>query len=232
MDENNLKEYIKNLGASLVGFADLSSISVSSCNNMKYGIVFGIRIKPEIIEGISGGPTKEYYEEYNQINKTLDDIGIECVKYINKKGYNAIGQTSTFVTSNNNLETTLPHKTVATRAGLGWIGKSALLITTEYGAALRISTVLTDMPLSTDIPINESKCGDCNKCVTNCPGTAITGALWNINSDREELLDAFKCRKKARELLNQNIGIEMSICGKCIEICPYTKRYIERYKGT
>ena len=47
----------------------------------------------------------------------------------------------------NALTTRLPHKTVATRAGFGWIGKCALLVTKPFGSALRIATVLTDAPL-------------------------------------------------------------------------------------
>ncbi|MGH4123841.1 MAG: 4Fe-4S double cluster binding domain-containing protein [Clostridium sp.] len=225
MIKNELSEYLESLGASLVGFADLSNFDTSSFNNMNYGIAFGIKIGSKIIEAINEGPTKEYYEEYTQLNKDLDNIVISCVKYIEDIGYNAIGQTSTYVTSDNKLTTPLPHKTVATRAGLGWIGKNALLITPKYGSAIRISSVITNMPLLTDIPINESKCGTCTNCVNTCPASAIKGTLWNFASTREELLDPFKCRKKARELSNAKIGIEISLCGKCIEVCPFTKRY-------
>jgi len=228
MIENELKEYLKNLGASLVEFADLSNIDASSRSDMAYGIAFAIKIKPSIILGINEGPTKEYYEEYNKINKTLDNITVSCVKYINNQGYNTIGQTSTYVTSNDNLTTPLPHKTVATRAGVGWIGKNSLLITPEYGSAIRISSVLTDMPLITSDPINESKCGQCNKCVEACPASAIKGMLWNVNVSRDELLNPLKCREKARELLNKKIGIESAICGKCIEVCPITQQYIKK----
>ncbi len=225
MIKNELSKYLESLGASLVGFADLSNVDTSSFNNMNYGIAFGIKIGSEIIEAITEGPTKEYYEEYNQLNKDLDNIVISCVKYIEGQGYNAIGQTSTYVTSDNKLITPLPHKTVATRAGLGWIGKNALLITHKYGSAIRISSVITNMPLLTDIPINESKCGTCTNCVDTCPASAIKGTLWNFASTRDELIDPFKCRKKARELSNAKIGIEVSLCGKCIEVCPFTKRY-------
>lgn len=228
MMENELRAYMKNLGASLVGFADLNNVNTSLGNDMKYGIAFAININSKIIKDIHEGPTEEYYEEYKRINKELDDIAIYCVKHIEQLGYNALAQTSTYVTSDDNLTTPLPHKTVATRAGLGWIGKNALLITEKYGSAIRISSVLTNMPLITDMPINESKCGKCSKCVDNCPASAIKGMLWNINSTREELLNPFKCRQKARELLKQRVGIEMSLCGKCIEVCPYTKQYIKR----
>lgn len=226
MKENSLKDYIKSLGASKVGFADLTSIEAGARKNMDYGIAIGISLNPDVIEGISEGPTREYYGEYKRVNKLLDEIVLSCVKYINSLGYNAIGQTTTYVAEDDNLTTPLPHKTVATRAGLGWIGKNALLITTEYGSAIRISSILTDMMLVTDTPINTSSCGKCTKCTEACPASGIKGKLWNINITREELIDPFKCRKKARELLKQNIGIESAICGKCINVCPFTKRYI------
>jgi epoxyqueuosine reductase QueG len=195
---------------------------------MKYGIAIAIKIEHQIIEGINDGPTEDYFKEYNRINKMLDDIVISCVQYIEGQGYKAIGQTSTYITTDDNLTTSLPHKTVATRAGLGWIGKNALLITPEYGSAVRLSSVITDMPIATDAPINESKCGKCTCCVTDCPASAIKNTLWSINTTREQLIDPFKCRKKARELLKEKMGIEMSLCGKCIEVCPFTKCYINK----
>lgn len=226
MNDLELKEYLKTLGASLVGFADLSNINPTYRHDMRFGVAFAVKIKKEVVQGITNGPTKDYYDEYKRINKSLDYMTMQLVNYIQDKGYNAIGQTSTFVTSDCDLNTLLPHKTVATRAGLGWIGKNALLITPEYGSAVRLSSVLTDMPLSTDKPIDESKCGKCKRCVEACPAKALSGGMWNINSTRDQLIDPFKCRKKARELLRKNIGVEMSLCGKCIEVCPYTLNYI------
>lgn len=226
MEDNNLKEYIKSLGASLVGFADLREIDEASRNNMDYGIAIGIKLKPDVIDGISNGPNKEYYEEYKRVNKLLDGIVLSCVKYIKSLGYNAIGQTTTYVTEDDNLTTPSPHKTMATRAGLGWIGENSLLITREYGSAVRISSILTDMVLTADTPINTSRCGECTCCINDCPASAIKGKLWNINVSRDELINPFSCRKKARELLRQNIGTESAICGKCINVCPFTKRYI------
>lgn len=231
MGENELKEYLISLGASLVGFAGLSKINFKETGNMKFGIAIAIRMQPEIIEKINDGPTEEYFREYNLINEKLDSIVMSCVKYIEAKGFNAIGQTTTFVTSDDNLNTALPHKTVATRAGLGWIGKSALLITPQYGSAIRLSSVITDMPLPIDSPINESKCGNCINCVAACPAKAIKNTIWNVNTTREQLVEAFKCRQKARELLKQRIGVEMSLCGKCIEVCPYTKNYLSKRSG-
>lgn len=224
----DLCKYLKAIGATLVGFADLSEIDASLRNNMEYGISLAVKLNPDIIKNIKDGPTMEYYEEYQKVNKILDYITIECVKYIKRKGYNAIGQTTTYVTNDDKLITSLPHKTVATRAGIGWIGKNALLVTKEYGSAIRLSSVITDMPLSTNTPINKSNCGSCTKCTEACPASAIKGSLWKIDSKREELIEPYKCRKKARALLNKRIGVESAICGKCIEVCPFTIQYIEK----
>lgn len=226
MNEDKLRGYIINLGASIVGFADLRGIHRSVRKNMDYGISFGIKLNTEVIKEIKDGPTKEYWEEYRRINNALDEIAVSCASFIENLGYSAIGQTSTYVTSDDNLTTLVPHKTVATRAGLGWIGKNALLITPEYGSAIRLSSVLTNMPLITNNPINESRCGGCEKCKLACPAGAIKGQLWNIELEREDLINPFKCRQKARELSKKQIGIEISICGKCIEVCPFTQRYI------
>lgn len=34
---------------------------------MNYGISFAVKLNPNIIQGISEGPTKEYYDEYRRI---------------------------------------------------------------------------------------------------------------------------------------------------------------------
>lgn len=226
MFEIELTDHLKELGASLIGFGDLSYISHNS-NNMNYGISIAVKLNPKVIEGINNGATREYYDEYNKINKILDNIADYCVRFINERGYNAIGQTSTYITSDDNLTTPIPHKTVATRAGLGWIGKNALLITPEYGSAIRLTSVITDMPLNAHNSINESKCGTCNKCKSTCPAEAIKGNLWNVTSKREELIDPYKCRNTARKLFKDKVGIEITLCGKCIEVCPFTQGYLK-----
>jgi epoxyqueuosine reductase QueG len=50
----------------------------------------------------------------------------------------------------------LPHKTAATRTGLGWIGRHCLLITRKFGSWIRLGTVFTDMALSSGKPIERS----------------------------------------------------------------------------
>jgi len=119
----------------------------------------------------------------------------------------------------------LQHKTIATRAGLGWIGKSALLITEEYGPAVRLGSVLTDAEFETGKPVDTSRCGDCYRCVDRCPAGAIAGTNWSVGAPRESIYDAFTCRDTAQNLSKQQ-GIDSTICGICINACPWTQKYI------
>lgn len=223
-----LKGKLKEKGASLVGFADLSQLPVEQRSGMNYGISMAVALDPEIVKGIQSAPTPEYYEEYKRVNKKLDGLVEYAGQLLHEHGYQAVLKTTTEVVIDpNSHSSVLPHKTVATRAGIGWIGKCALLVTEEFGSAIRISTVLTNAPLHTGSPINESRCGACDLCKQACPGDAPLGVNWDVSKTRDEFFNAHQCRKTAREKAAQ-IGIEATICGKCIAVCPWTNRYLER----
>lgn len=121
----------------------------------------------------------------------------------------------------------LPHKTVATRGGLGWIGKNCLLVTSQYGSAIRLSSLLINAPLKCDEPVNQSYCGACSQCVKNCPGQALKDSLWTVGMPREKIVDIEKCYKKQVEIMSKSTGIETDLCGKCFAVCSYTKRYLQ-----
>jgi epoxyqueuosine reductase QueG len=125
-----------------------------------------------------------------------------------------------------NFRNIMPHKTVAVKAGLGTIGKSALFITKQYGSAVRLTSVLTDAPLNIKEPEVESICGSCMICANACPGKAISGRNWSPELNRDDFFDVGACRKKARELAAQALDKKITLCGKCIEVCPYTRKYL------
>jgi len=152
------------------------------------------------------------------------------VLFLLKKGYKAKLRPVTFEEDKTHLTAKLPHKTAATRAGLGWIGKSALLITREFGPAVRLVTVLTDAPVKPGKPVNKSLCGRCTHCVDACPAHAHTGKNWEAGMPREALYDAFKCREMTHNLTRKLIGEKLSICGLCITACPWTQKYLKNVK--
>ena len=69
--------------------------------------------------------------------------------------------------------------------------------------------------------------GGCMVCANACPAGAVSGILWEVRLYRDEFFDPDKCRKTARERARQGFGGEnITICGKCIEVCPHTQKYI------
>ena len=215
---------IKPKGATLVGFADLSQIDIKIRRGFRYGILIAIAVNPFIISRIPSGPHMDYYKEVETITENLKKLSLYTEKIIIDIGFKAFSQAN--IKRDVNFRTPLPHKTVATRAGIGWIGKSSTLVNEKYGNALRLNTVLTDMPFLTGIPINDSKCGECKACVINCPAKAIIGHNWNIEVGRENLLNPKACEEK---IIERGLPLDLSsfTCGICIAVCPYTKRYIK-----
>jgi len=225
---DDLLSFLHSHGAGLVGFADLSEIDPEARGGFPFGISIAIALDPLIMSAIKEGPTAAYYAEYKRLNEKLDDLGQKTVQFLTEKGYKALTRPATFAEDKTNLTAKLPHKTVATRAGLGWIGKCALLVTKKYGSALRFTTILTDAPLVVGKPVNESLCLHCSHCVDACPAHAHTGAVWQVGMPREALYDAFKCRDTARGLSLKSFGEPVSLCGLCIVACPWTKKYLSR----
>lgn len=110
-------------------------------------------------------------------------------------------------------------KYAAVNAGLGWIGKNDVLITEEYGPSVRLSAVLIDHPFKYGNKITESRCGSCTKCADICPHKALTGANWDINTLRNELIDYHLCNQKRSEYLKSHE--RKNACGLCMVVCPY-----------
>jgi epoxyqueuosine reductase QueG len=113
------------------------------------------------------------------------------------------------------------HKLAAHMAGLGWIGKSCLLITPEAGPRVRWATVLTDAPLPATGSAMAERCGECQKCVEICPQAAFTGRPFREDEPREARYDARKCELYLKDL-EEKTGY--GVCGMCLFVCPHGRR--------
>ncbi len=224
-----LRAILESRGADLAGFADLRNLPSDIRDGFPCGISIAVALNPEIISGLINGPNRKYYAEYDRANRLLDSLGQYIARFLEGRGYKVrwLSATNTGIDAET-LSTRLPHKTVATRAGLGWIGKCALLITQEYGSAVRITSVLTDARLPTGDAIDESQCGECRACVDVCPGQAPSGKEWQVNLHRDSFFNPFACRRTAQEWALKRKGIRDNICGMCIAVCPWTQRYLKK----
>jgi epoxyqueuosine reductase QueG len=226
----NLNELVQTTlteqGADLIGFADVADLPLDMTESLPKAVSIAVRLDPSVVGEISNGPTQRYYKEYRRVNELLGILCRQIADLLTTCGRKARAIEATAENFDaHTLSMPVQHKTIATRAGLGWIGKSALLITEEYGPAVRLGSVLTDAELTTGEPIETSRCGNCRKCVDNCPADAITGHNWHLGDPRKAIYDAFACRDMATKLSN-NQGIAPTICGICINACPWTQKYI------
>ncbi len=238
-----LNSYIESLGISLYGYADLRSFDPSLHANLPYGIAIGIAIDPDIVRKIPNGPFMDYAEAYKTITARLDEICVDVANQIKKLGYNAIPQDRKYVDQQTRIylgnpvvteedaipgKALMPHKTVVATAGLGWITKSALVATKEFGSAIRFTSILTDAPVDAVAAEYHCLCGNCRICADACPAKAIYGKLWEPGVEREELFDYDACERghdERAEILGINQG---GTCGVCIAVCPHTKRYTDQ----
>lgn len=116
----------------------------------------------------------------------------------------------------------ISHKAVARLAGIGWQGKSLLIVNRHYGPRIRLVTILTDLSLQPDGPV-KNQCGNCLECVRACPAGAIKGMGTNDHYETPGVaVDLVKCHQQLQEFARRP-GIGVRTCGVCIRACPFGK---------
>ncbi|TCO73681.1 4Fe-4S double cluster binding domain-containing protein [Marinisporobacter balticus] len=223
-----LKEKIKEWGATKVGFGYLEDVLPSDLKHLKTGVSIAVRLSDEIMSQIEEMPTHTYFHHYRTVNTFIDQIALKIVMQLQTWGYLAmpIPASQSVNIDGEKYSGVFQHRTAATRAGIGWIGRNACLITEEFGPRVRLGTVLTNMEVHYDEAITKSQCGSCKKCVSCCPALALRGALWNPHVKREELVDAKACSMHMHNHY-QHIG-RGSVCGICIQACPKGNQVVKR----
>jgi hypothetical protein len=210
----------------IYGYADLRNQLVDKYTELPYGIVICRKLDDGIIDSIEKGPNLPYLNLYREVNLELSMVSQNIVKQLHSINYSALAIAPTLESEDHTpeyfktLRLDFSHKMVATKAGLGWIGKTDLFISYKYGPRVRLVSILTNYPVNySKKTVQESECGDCTLCLEQCPAKAASGELWNIQKDRDEFYNAFKCRDTCREF---KIG-DSPICGICVSVCPIGK---------
>lgn len=215
--QTTLKQEGENLGADIVGFCALPQSPLPDMPQLKYAVSIGVKLSDAILQTIENAPSFVYFQHYRTANALLDTVAFRLSRLLEEKGYSALPiAASQSLGKNNPYRGVIPHKTAAVLSGLGFVGKSGLFLSTEYGSKVRLATILTNAPLQNELPVIENACGDCTICQKACPAGAIFGE--KPTTDGERNFDAEKCSKYMKEHF-QDIG-RGSVCGVCIKVCP------------
>ena len=114
-------------------------------------------------------------------------------------------------------------KAWAVRAGLGWVGKSTNLITTDYGSWVFLGEIILDIEIDYDENMVPDHCGSCTACIEACPTGAITEPY---------VVDARKCISYATiELRDEKLPAPFNGklegwiygCDICQDVCPWNR---------
>ncbi len=213
----------------IIGFADMEQL-LQKHYPFRYAIIIGAKVDDNIIDNIVNAPTMEYFNLYHKMNKELNDLVMTISDFLKREKienqyiFATVEDSELDKDYSKSLRNKYSHKMAATRAGIGWIGKTDLLVSEKFGPRIRMASVLTNYKFEKPgTPITESRCGDCMVCVEMCPARAANGKLWNTGVDRDEFFNAVKCKEMCRKRSFEAIQKEISLCGVCVSVCPRGK---------
>ncbi|MCL6451814.1 MAG: hypothetical protein K6T75_11025, partial [Acetobacteraceae bacterium] len=126
-------------GADLAGQARMGRVLALS---------LGVGLSRVVIDGVRRAkrPTLAYAQHYQAVNALLDQIALRLSRAAEARGLDAQPVPASQYQDRERLLGAFPHKTAAVCAGLGWIGRSGLLLVPGLGPRVRLATVLVILP--------------------------------------------------------------------------------------
>jgi len=212
----DLGEFARDHGLTAVGVADLDALRTSQPEAMASappefgrGIALGVRLADAVVDDIEDQPTPLYFHIYRQANFLLDRAAFELALALQQAGHRALPVPASQITDPSGRRGMVSHRLVGNAAGLGWIGRSRLLIHPQYGARMRYASVLTDASYPAAQSL-ESQCGDCRECIEACPVNAVKEDPHDLD------LDA--CHTQLSQFKKLPF-IGQHVCGICVRAC-------------
>lgn len=203
-----ISTFISHFGVDLFGITSLDkfkngqdlipSLTAQIIKNFEYAIVLGAKLN-KTGNKVSGTDTALFLEE----------VAFKLMLHIiEKERHTALIIHTEDEFDPLNRKGMMSLKALAKCAGLGWQGRSLLVISPKYGPLHRLIAILTDMPLIANNYIL-NQCGDCYLCIEKCPTNALKLSKFiDYPMNREDIIDIIKC--------NGDDG-----CKICINVCPW-----------
>jgi len=213
----------------LWGIADLRGLDAPAdpvAKKFPSAVSWAYPMNPKIMAGIQQGPNQAYADEYSDVNNRINSLAALLSDAIRDRGFYTLPLAASRRTDPVAIKGDFPHKTAATRAGIGWIGRHCQLITRKFGPWIRLGTVFTTMDLAYSSPIERHFCGTCTCCVDACPSKALQGDSWSPGVPRHRILDVNACdRWKKEHYYQYHKGHN---CGICTAVCPYGLKVLKK----
>jgi len=204
-----LKDKARSFGAGIVGIAEVlpSDFYADVEPKYRYAICIGVPMdRKEMLQVPHERSAIEVQRVYGKVASTAVDLA----EHIRSLGWPATAY-------GDPRSTELLQIPLAIRAGLGELGKHGSLICREYGSNVRLSTVLTDIPLALDSPVDiavDDLCAGCRRCTLDCPPQAIADQKQWVRGEQRWYVDFDKCTP----YFSATYG-----CAICIEVCPWSE---------
>jgi epoxyqueuosine reductase len=119
----------------------------------------------------------------------------------------------------------LVERTMAAKAGVGWIGKNTCVINQELGSWLLLGVIITSLPVArgAELTIAPDRCGSCTRCIDACPTDALVAPH---QMDASRCIAYLTIEKKGAivEELREPMGRQVFGCDICQDVCPWNRR--------
>jgi epoxyqueuosine reductase QueG len=150
-----LAEFSRQRGADLYGVADLapardfiSSPDFHGIGEFPRAVSLGLRLNDAIVSQHSPEEPRRqslyWHHVYEVVTPALDVLAYDVGRWLADRGFQALPVPASTPYNLETLEGIFSHKLAAHLAGVGWIGKSCLLLTDRFGPRVRFVSVLTN----------------------------------------------------------------------------------------
>ena len=218
-----LKKHAFKVGADEVGVAIIEPSDIYKGRDIteKYAIVLGQRMLWRKFQEV---PSHESAVECLRVYFSLGEVVIQLAEYVRSLGYECtvehpIGDSDVM------------HIPLALKAGFGELGRHGSIIHPKMGPLFRIGSVITDLPLAIDHPIDAGIaefCDKCKACRNYCPANAIPdersqkAGKDHLGNDRY-IVDTGRCF---------SYFATHNYCSICLPVCVYQhKEWAKDFEG-
>lgn len=213
----DLEAYALEQGASSIGYTQVPEKWIFQGHAILHrnAIMLTMEMDKARIDTAPSVPCKQAVME---IYRDLGFVANRVATYLRKRGYSA--------DAGHPLMGPAVYTPLSQMAGLGWLGRSGLLITPEHGPRVRLAAVFTNiknLPFSThnDHAWIADFCAKCGQCIRKCPTQAIYEQPIRHETGRVTCIDNARCFPYFSDVHG---------CSVCIKVCPFNNTPYEKIK--